>query len=175
MVRLVYMTPSLEGLEGVDPNDEFENLEDLIRRAHLKDLEELLNRAVSYYLHFIEAQECGADHDGPVCSMMAKPYDSPNRYDLYDEEGENYFQVDEVNLDIESDMLDSLCVRAGLETVDELLKRSLILFEQVVQAREAGWHIGLYNRITDHTKWITDAPEIMQAPATNGPGKPTLQ
>ena len=33
MVRLVYMTPSLEGLEGVDPNDEFENLEDLIRRS----------------------------------------------------------------------------------------------------------------------------------------------
>lgn len=167
-VTLVYMTPSLAGLDNVDPADEFEDLDDLARRAHVDSLEALLNKAMVYYTYFLDAKESGR-------VMTARPYDSPNSYILYDEETEIYHQADIKELDIEVDILEDIRKRAGLETVDELLKRSLILFELVVQAREAGWGIGLYNQTTSAQNWIIDDPKVTMAPSMRGPGKPTYQ
>ena len=167
-VTVVYMTPSLEGLEGVDPADEFEDLDDLARRAQLDDIEALLNRAVIYYTHFLDARESGR-------VMIAQPYDSKNGFALYDEEAENYHQADIRELNIESEVLESIRDRAGLDTIDELLKRSLILFEFVVQAREAGWGIALYDQKNSRHLWITDDLQSTTSPSAHGPGKPTYQ
>ena len=168
-VQLVYMTPSLAGLDNVDAADEFENLGDLTRRAGLHSLEATLDKAVIYYQYFLDARESGR-------VMLAQPYNSPNSFILDDDDEKcDYHVADRLDVQLSSDILDNTVRRAGLESVDELLKRSLILFEQVVLAREAGWGVALYDRKTGgHHQWIVD-PDFAIAPSHHGPGAPTLQ
>lgn len=170
-VRLVYKTPSLEGLEGVDPADEFENLDDLIGRAGLDDLQAVLNKAMIYYLYMLDAHESDR-------VLLGRPYDGPRGFVLDDQECGNYHQADVKELDMETGTLEQIRNRAGLESVDNLLERGLILFEKVIQAREAGWGICLYDPQSGATQWLiedqkTDA--TISATPRHGPGKPTLQ
>jgi len=168
-VTLIYMTPSLDNLEGVDPADEFESLDDLTERAGLDDLEQTLTHAVSYYLHLIEARESGR-------VMIGRPYDSERGVVFDDEECGDYHQADIKVLDMQVGSLEQISRRAGLESVDELLKRSLILFEKVVQAREAGWGVALYNQQDKSIQWIMDdRKNNYTAAPSHGPGRPTLQ
>lgn len=167
-VQLVYMTPSLAGLDNVDAADEFESLDDLTQRANLASLEMTLNKAVIYYQHFLDAQESGR-------VMLAQPFDSPNSFILDDNpETCEYHVAERLELQIDSEILEAETRRAGLESIDELLKRSLILFEQVVLAREAGWGIALYDKTKGQHQWIVDQ-EVAIAPSRHGPGRPTLQ
>lgn len=168
-VTLVYMTPSLEGLDNVDPAEEFESLDDLVSRAGHDDFEQTLNQAVSYYLYLIESRERNLD-------FIARPYDSERGVALDDEECGDYHQADIKVLEMEVGTLEDIRQRAGLESVDELLKRSLILFEKIVQAREWGWGIGLYNRDTKAVEWVMDSPpKGGSSPAAARSKGPTLQ
>ena len=126
-VQLVYMTASLVGLENVDAADEFESVDDLTRRANLASLEMTLNKAVIYYQHFVDARESGR-------IMITQPYDSPNSFILNDDSSE-YHEVERLVMQVDSEILEAETRRAGLESIDELLKRSLILFEPAEERR----------------------------------------
>ena len=92
----------------------------------------------------------------------------------------DYRQADIKNLDMELGTLDLIREAAGLETVDELLKRGLVLLEKIVCAREFNYGIALYDRQTQEIEWLFDNREDAAQPQTQTktlPGQPkyTLQ
>lgn len=172
-VTLVYMTPDLDQFEGAQDVEEFESLEDLMRRAHVRDLQGLIEKAMLYYCYYLD----GRDTQRILC---ARPYDSLQGSYINDEITGDYHQADIKNLDMELGTLDRIREAAGLETVDELLKRGLVLLEKIVCAREFGYGVGLHDPKAQEIEWLFDDPEEAKQPQRQIktlPGQPkyTLQ
>ncbi len=172
-VTLVYMTPDLEQFEGAQDVEEFESLEDLMRRAHVRDLQGLIEKAMLYYCYYLDGRDSGR-------VLCARPYDSLQGSYINDEITGDYRQADIKNLDMELGTLDRIREAANLDSVDELLKRALVVLEKVVCAREFGYGIGLHDPQAQEIEWLFDNPEETAQPQTQTktlPGQPkyTLQ
>lgn len=172
-VTLVYMTPDLEKFEGAEDVEQFESLDDLIRRARVRDLQGLIEKAIKYYCCYID----GRDTQRRMCMHS---YDSSEGSFIDDEATSDYRQADIKNLDMELGPLDLIREAAGIDSVDELLKRALVVVEKVVCAREFGYGVGLYDAKTQEIEWLFDNPEDDVQPQTQTktlPGQPkyTLQ
>lgn len=172
-VTLVYMTPDLEKFENADGIEEFESLDDLMRRAQVNDLQGLIEKAMKYYCYYID----GRDTQRIMC---ARPYDNPQGAYINDEITSDYRQADIKNLEMELGTLDHIREAAGLDSVDELLKRGLVMLEKIVCAREFGYGVGLYDPQAQEIEWLFESQEDTAQPQTQTktlPGQPkyTLQ
>ena len=117
------------------------NMDDLIRKAGLETKEDVINQALIFYSYFI----AGERENGPCLVKGDMKLKEVKLDEFNDKRTRKHHRADTLDIEVNMDVLWNLTRRARLKDPEDTLTAALIVYEQVIDAINAGLNIGTFD------------------------------
>lgn len=117
------------------------NMDDLIRKAGLDTKEDVINQALIFYSYFI----AGEKENGPCLVKGDMKLDEVEFDEFSDRRTRKHHRADTLDISVNMDILWNLTRRARLHDPEDTLTAALIVYEQVIDAINAGLSVGTFD------------------------------
>lgn len=117
------------------------NMDDLIQKAGLNTKEDVINQALIFYSYFI----AGERENGPCLVKGDMALDEVEFDEFTDKRTRKHKRADTLDIEVNMDVLWNLTRRARLKDPEDTLTAALILYEQIIDAINAGLSVGTFD------------------------------